>query len=351
VPGSETGVRVVIREIKSLTGLRGIAALWVVACHWSGSELSGVVRDIALHGYVAVDLFMVLSGFVLALTFVPERSYGRFVVQRLCRLYPLYALATLVCMIEQWWAGTGVFASDGEAVLPAVLSNFLLTTTNLWEVDAFDGPSWVVTVEFGLNLLLPMFVLLCLRTSDRLCIVVAAGCAIVLTVVSLLNHRLDGGVLGELGTLDTRLMYFRCGPEFALGMLSWRFWRRWNRPAPLLPVVAAMLAMTPFKALDLPFVAATCVLIVGLASDKGWIAAMLGSPMPRWLGTISYSLYLWHIAFLPPRPVLILWLPDIGAPLAFANTVNLALVLGFSTLSYRWFELPVSRTLRRAFPS
>ncbi len=337
------------REIRSLTGLRGIAALWVVACHWSGPELSGTSRDIALHGYVAVDLFMILSGFVLALTYRPDRSYGRFVLHRLCRLYPLYALATLVCMIELWWAGVGVFAPGGGAVVPAILSNFLLTTTNLWEVDAFDGPSWVVTVEFGLNLAVPIFVAVCLRSSRSAAVVVAIVCGVVLAGVSVLNWRLDGGVLGEVGTLDTRLMYFRCGTAFALGMLCWRFWRQYGGTVPLLPVVLAMLAMTPFKALDLPFVAATCVLIVGLASDNGWIAAALGSPVPRWLGTISYSLYLWHIAFLPLRPVLIGWLPATGAVQA-VNTINLVLVLAFSTASFRWFEAPLGRYLRRVFP-
>ena len=127
--------------------MRGIAALWVVACHWSGTELSGTVRAIALHGYIAVDLFMLLSGFVLALTYTGCRSHGRFVLHRLCRLYPLYAVATFVCMAELWWSESGVFAPNGGPWLPAVLSNFLLATTNGWEVDAFDGPSWVVTVS------------------------------------------------------------------------------------------------------------------------------------------------------------------------------------------------------------
>ena len=344
------------REIRSLTGIRGVAACWVVACHWSGDELTGIARDIALHGYAAVDLFMILSGFVLAMSYVPRSAgYPYFVWQRVCRLYPLYAVTTLVCLAEAWWSDTGVFAPSAAPVLPVVASNLLMTTTNLWEVDAIDGPSWSISVEFALNLAFPLFVLLCVRSSRIGSVCIAAFCIAALILVSVLNHQWDGGVAGELGTLDTRLMYLRCGPEFALGMLCWRFWRgvpwaamfgtdRW-----LIAVVAAMLAMTPFKGLDLPFVAACCLLVVGLASERSWVALALGSGIPHWLGTISFSLYLWHAAFLPLRPLLVPPMLDPRLATMVANTANLLLVLAFSTLSYHRFEVPMRRWLRGRF--
>jgi peptidoglycan/LPS O-acetylase OafA/YrhL len=317
------------REIRSLTGLRGIAALWVVACHWSGAELSGIARDIALHGYVAVDLFMVLSGYVLAMTYIPRGTgYGAFLWQRFCRLYPLYALATLVCLAEQCWLDRCPAAGD-------VASNLLMTTTHLWEVDAIDGPSWSISVEFTLNLFFPLFVLTCRRGW------VAIPCFAALIAVSVLNHLWDGGVLGELGTLDTRLMYLRCGPEFALGMLCWRCRPVFGGTGWLSAIAVAMLAMTPFKAADIPFTALSCLLVIGLASEKSRIAAALGSRVPHWLGTISFSLYLWHAAFLPLRDLWLHWMPA-----SAANTLNLALVLGWSTLSYRAFEIPARRWLR-----
>jgi peptidoglycan/LPS O-acetylase OafA/YrhL len=402
------------REIRSLTGIRGVAALWVVTCHWSGDELSGIAKDIAQHGYAAVDLFMILSGFVLAMAYVPrETGYRYFVWQRSCRLYPLYAVTTLVCLAEDWWLGFGVFAPDGGPAVPAVLSNLLMTTTHLWDVDAIDGPSWSISVEFTLNLFFPMFVLLCARLSWRWSVFVAALCGVALVLVSVLNHRLNSGVAGELGTLDTRLMYLRCGPEFALGMLCWRLWQQaacsavfnpgnqvkvaprgippvssqsvarnslvatpqivsgWSQrcrdieekslpPAALSftrlfggtawlgAVVLAMLAMTPFKAMDLPFVVGCCLLVIGLASERSWIAAALGTPVLHWLGTISFSLYLWHAAFIPLRPILVHALPltDPAAATMVANTINLGIVLAVSTLSYHRFEIPVRRWLR-----
>jgi peptidoglycan/LPS O-acetylase OafA/YrhL len=331
------------REIKPLTGLRGVAALWVVSCHWSGAELTGPARDVALHGYAAVDLFMILSGFVLAMTYeqrfrpAPWNGWGAFVWQRFCRLYPLYALTTLVCLIEDWgqWR---------HWPLSAIASNFLMTTTNLWDVDAINGPSWSISVEFTLNLFFPLFVLLCARLSWRWSVVVGALAALALVAASVLDHRVNGGVAGALGTLDTRLMYLRCGPEFALGMLCWRFRGKaaaCGRTPVLCGTLLAMLAMTPFKSLDLPFVAASCALVIGLSVERSRLASVFGARVPHWLGTISFSLYLWHAAFLPLRP---LELTAMG-PMT-ANTLNLALVLALSTLSYRRFEVPMRRWLR-----
>lgn len=336
-----------IREIRPLTGIRGIAALWVVACHWSGPELTGIARGIALHGNAAVDMFMILSGFVLALTYREREPYFLFLARRLCRLYPLYLLTTLVFLAQDHWFGPNQF-SPGDLV-----SNLLLTDTHLWDVNAIDGPSWVVSVEFTLNLFLPLLVFLCLRQSWRRNAALAVLCFAILATVSVLNHRWDEGVPGELGTLDNRLMYFRCGPEFALGMLCHRLWReiRWapilGRPAVLAPTILAMLAMTPFKSLDMPFVLASCVLIVGLATEQGWIAAALGSRIPHWLGTISYSLYLWHEAYLPFRDGLH---PAGNQGLMIANTLGLAAVLVWSTLSFRWFETPMRKWTNSILP-
>ena len=343
-------------EIRPLTGLRGIAALWVVACHWSGAEITGPARDIALHGYVAVDLFMVLSGFVLALTtdaaWPSPAAYRGFLWRRVCRLHPLYVLTTLVCLTEAWIFREGLFAPGQTDSIPgAVLSNLLMTDTHLWEVDSINGPAWVVGVEVTLNLFFPLFTLLCLRSSARLGGLLAGLAFLMLVAVSVLDHRLNGGTAGALGTLDTRLMYARCGPELALGMYCWRFrdrfaWAGNNRWLSL--ILLGMLAMTPFKSLDLVFVPACCLLVMGLSVERGVVAGWFGTAVPHWLGTISYSIYLWHAAFLPLRPGLIALsgVADARTAAMLVNSAGLLLLLGFATLSYRWFEEPARRWLR-----
>ena len=352
-------------EIRPLTGIRGVAALWVVSCHWAGPELTGLGRDIALHGYVAVDLFMILSGFVLAMTYAPRMQpqiwsgFGGFVWQRVCRLYPLYALTTLVCLAEDFGRGQGLFAPGSSGALGPLASNLLMTTTTIWDVDAIDGPSWSISVEITLNLFFPLFLLLCLRLSARWAVTMTVLAVVALVATTLLNVGWNDGIPGSLGVLDNRLMYLRCAPEFALGMLCWRWWSSSPWPARfggtgwMGVCLIAMLLMTPFKSLDLPFVLASCLLVIGLATQRSWLAELFGRGLLHWLGEVSFSLYLWHAAFIPLRDGIAAATGGLGviASGMLANSVTLALVLVFSGLSYRWFELPARRWLRGVFQS
>ena len=95
-------------EIKSLTGLRGLAAIFVVVFHASGDFAgSGPAETFLRHGYNAVDVFFVLSGFVMALTYgqnadlrsISLQKYFSFLGKRLARVYPLYILATVATFI------------------------------------------------------------------------------------------------------------------------------------------------------------------------------------------------------------------------------------------------------------
>jgi peptidoglycan/LPS O-acetylase OafA/YrhL len=89
-------------EIRSLTGLRGLAAAWVVLYHFHQADASaGALGTFLRHGYLAVDIFFVLSGFVMALSYthlfakgLSVQSFGVFLVRRFARIYPLYILMT-----------------------------------------------------------------------------------------------------------------------------------------------------------------------------------------------------------------------------------------------------------------
>ena len=92
------------REIRALTGLRGIAALYVVFFHANGLHaFPSVVRPFVSHGYMAVDLFFILSGFVMAMTYgglfengFNFNNFKTFLLLRLARIYPL-ASTTMCC--------------------------------------------------------------------------------------------------------------------------------------------------------------------------------------------------------------------------------------------------------------
>src|ERR1700761_1472755 len=101
------------RQIGSLTGIRAIAAWWVVLYHMGGT-LGAIwlpAKKIVATGWLGVDLFFMLSGFVIALNYWDKVSnpgqYGRFVWMRLARLYPVHLVGLL--------AALGLFVAGGLA--------------------------------------------------------------------------------------------------------------------------------------------------------------------------------------------------------------------------------------------
>ena len=91
-------------EIRALTGLRGIAACWVMMGHYRGHHVPtpGFLARVIDHKGLAVDLFLMLSGFVLANAYGPEdrwRGFCVFIENRLARIYPLYFVTAAACLV------------------------------------------------------------------------------------------------------------------------------------------------------------------------------------------------------------------------------------------------------------
>ena len=98
-------------ELRALTSLRGIAAMAVVLQHYSASAESlsdGWIPSLAPHGYMAVDFFFVLSGFILAYTYADDfiseswRAYPSFIVRRIARVWPLQVAVVLSLLAIEW---------------------------------------------------------------------------------------------------------------------------------------------------------------------------------------------------------------------------------------------------------
>src|SRR3979490_2903480 len=100
-------------EIRSLTGLRGIAALWVVALH-----LEFTRAPFINNGYLGVDLFFVLSGYVMALNYGWPRmrlgDYCRFLRKRLARTYPLYVFTAVAAYCLAYFGIARLAPVDGQ---------------------------------------------------------------------------------------------------------------------------------------------------------------------------------------------------------------------------------------------
>jgi peptidoglycan/LPS O-acetylase OafA/YrhL len=143
------------KDIASLTPMRGIAALIVVLYH---------VRLAAFaQGYLAVDFFFVLSGFVLLHVYGSEfgvslHRAGTYLWSRLCRIYPVHALVTL-CLVPH--LGTAPGFSGSDLVTCLLLSQVMLTHT------AFNDLAWSVSAEWYAYLAFPVLTWVVARLDPR----------------------------------------------------------------------------------------------------------------------------------------------------------------------------------------
>ncbi len=299
-------------NIKPLTALRFYAAMWVVLYHfWPNLALTGGVRpEFIARGYLGVELFFVLSGFILCHVYLPavekgSFSYKNFLWARIARVYPLH-IATL--------AGVGVMALTATAVgmsidphilswrsLPANL--LLLQAWGLAPEAGWNHPSWSISAEWFAYLTFPLFAAAALALKARPYIA-AAGAAALLAGLYLVFPLLSGFALTEATIVWGAL---RIVPCFALGCAAWLVWR--SNPLPraaqaagaAAALVLAIALMAALRAHDALIVMAFGGLIVSLASLTSAGSRIGSSAAGVYLGEISYAVYMvcipWKLLF------------------------------------------------------
>jgi peptidoglycan/LPS O-acetylase OafA/YrhL len=349
-----------MQEIKSLTSLRGIAALAVVMQHFSATaeKHSAVsIPSLVPHGYLAVDFFFVLSGYIMCYTYLAAfqrqgvAAYGPFLLRRAVRLLPLNIFVTLALLLLGWASvqGLGRNIFFGDVGWGDVIAN-LLMLQGLGVGVNMNGPAWSVSAEFLAYLAFPLLVACTFRKGSAL-----AWVAATLALAGLLGVALSMPRLG-LAAEDPLRGGLRCLTEFTLGMLAYRVSNTGHKLATWLgrdPVTAAVLLAVPvLLVLRVDFLAALIfpVVVVAAAQNHGHVDRALARPVLHWLGVISYSIYLIHNAF---RPAALTALQALHPqPLGFAPALLFALaaslaVVPFAWLTYRWVELPSREWLRR----
>jgi peptidoglycan/LPS O-acetylase OafA/YrhL len=295
------------KEIKSLTGLRGIAALYVVMFHFFiGQHFTNPFTTLLAHGYLAVDVFFVLSGFVMTLTYshLFDRghslsSYGRFLGKRIARVYPLYLFGTLCAFVLIL---LGILEAPHMDLRLALIWNLLMVQS--WGITgSLDGPGWSISTEWAAYLLYPAFLLFLVRNRAGRWIAIAASLA-VLVFLSMSPvaraHAVDGAAVLDVHDCRYALPVLRCLAEFVLGMIAYQFSttpsgarfssRAWIQDA--LALAAIALLMIPRT--DLLMVCSIPPLLAGLARGASFVARVLSSKPMELAGRYSYSIYLIH---------------------------------------------------------
>lgn len=345
-------------RLPALTGVRGVAALWVVAFHLQsnlGATL-GIKLDLPVLrvGYLGVDVFFILSGFILCHVYhdafrrYTVREHLHFLLIRLARIYPLHGFA-LICVVLVVMAVPG-FAERYDAFFFAptgfVLSGLLLQ--NFWSHPiVWNGPSWSLSAEWVAYVAFPLPFLLTRRIAQRWqAVTLAALSLLVLALVFFASHR-EMNLAGRAG-------FLRLACEFTAGCLIQRAYQlrphdgaSWSRANLIaLVVLAACLLYPP----AVPFsVLAFGFLIMSLAHHEGWLNRSLSTKTAVFLGEISYSLYLMHFIVMQMEGWYIGRFPPHGTALKMALSAGLvAAILAVSICTWMWVERParsIGRTL------
>jgi peptidoglycan/LPS O-acetylase OafA/YrhL len=351
-------------HLDALTGIRGIAAWLVVLYHIRDSLISilpAPVIAVLAKGYLAVDLFFILSGFVLWYNYAPRlrdggpdaggwRAAGHFLWRRIARIWPLHVfILALFAAFAPAFVAAGRDASYyplSELPLHVLLiQNWGFTTELKW-----NDPAWSISTEMAAYLAFPLIVLAAKWERLPTAALLTLG-LVVVTAIPLYFWADDDTILGA----DiSRLGLVRCLLEFSLGNLLCLLWLRWRGTAhgakiafaACVAIVCAGIGLALPETVFVP--ACFAAGLLALALGRGVIVRALGGPLLRYLGEISYSTYLAHtFLFLAFKLAYAGTTPQIGWT---GLAAFLVLVLAASVALYHGVEKPAQRWMNRRQP-
>jgi peptidoglycan/LPS O-acetylase OafA/YrhL len=343
---------------KHLDGLRIVAACAVVVLHYSDyfkdQPAGRFMVDHTWHFNLFVDLFFVVSGFVIARQYLDRvgdaASTGRFLWRRIARIYPLHLVTLAFYVAIALALHFGVARADNPARYP-----FSDLPAQLLLLHAFDGerltfnfPSWSLSAEMFCYVLFPVVAVLAAR---RKALIVA------LFVLPLLANSIYAEFTGTMPWADwiNRGGAFRALPGFGLGIACYLFRgqiARWPAiPGMLMTSLTAFILLGSCLSAMTALVAIYVIAVLAIQSDcagRSTLFSRLG--FDRW-SSLTYSCYMLHI---PIATIVLTFgsrllssvLPDARLTLLPVAVAMLALA---SILSLRHFETPLRRYLADAY--
>lgn len=349
-------------EIRSLTGLRGAAAVFVVFYHalHAGPDIAGLLLG---RGYLCVDLFFVLSGYVMALNykklFVDGGSFAnylKFLGLRLARIYPLYLIILLL---------TTALVSLGAMPLYDVPDLWAAFWWNLslmqgWSFGAgnINLAAWSISTEWSAYLLFPILVAAVFSTSQLRAWAMGGVAILTLVAIAVLAPLIfpEGDFEGPLAIFGTQdpLAVIRCLAGFLLGLVVFRLqdtgFGNWlsarTVTGDLLAGLLIIFVLVP--ATDIAFVVAGALLILHLVKCDSRTSTFLGSGTIYYLGTISYSLYLVHVPVLLSLRRLF---EAQGWSWSLASVLGIIVSVLCAPLAYHLIEVPGRNAMRAILSS
>jgi peptidoglycan/LPS O-acetylase OafA/YrhL len=306
-------------RIDVVNALRAFAAVFVAWGHFCSGQ-GGWLSWSGLYGYTGVDIFFVISGFIIPYSLFRGqytlRNFGRFMLKRGIRLYPPYLISIPISIFAANAVMRPLIPAAGIHVGGRQLFYHLLFLNDIVGVPWVNVVYWTLAIEWQWYILAALFFgLLASRNAFlRFCPVAAA----MVTYFLIPNDR----------------MIFHTLPIFLIGVFAFQYKIGLIGRGRLLALIAAMLwAMRWPTGWIVALIAVVTGLLIAFVSFR--------NPIADFLGDVSYSVYLLH---LPIGVSLIGWLshllPFSGSYIGVIDCVGLAASVGAATVLYRWVEQP-----------
>lgn len=354
-----------------LDGLRGVAAILVIWYHFFEGFATSPTDQMMNHGYLAVDFFFVLSGFVIGYAYDDRwrkgLTAGRFMLRRFIRLHPMVVLAVILGAVA-WliqgsvrWDGTPMPLGSlvialilGLLLIPAVPGSGMDVRGN-GEMFPLNGPSWSLFFEYIGSLLYA----LCLRRlSVRALwvVVVVSGCCLAATALGNMSGTYHLGMGWSLADGGFFGGFFRLSFSFSAGLLISRTFRR-RTVAGAFWICAAMLALL----MAVPYIGGPELSVLNAVYDCtatlfifpaivylgacGTTTDRFSTSVCNFLGELSYPVYIIHY---PVMYLFYAWVWKNGYSFGEVWQVCCVLfvvILTMAWLALRYYDAPVRRYL------
>ena len=349
------------KPIPALTGLRAIAACWVLVGHFSSYLYEqfglphGTLLDPLLESaYVGVDLFFVLSGFLIAHNYLGEwqmslRNIANFLSKRIARLYPVYLLATVCASSLYLYADLTGHRFHHETGHNLTYQSFFLNVFALQELipaPSLDGPAWSVSCEFVAYFVFPLIAVVInrMRKGKWLLPVIA----ILLTLLTYQQEFpiVNPHIIQVLGEFTLGICTYKIYAEhsYLLNSISPMMLNSLSIVGFIVTICCGYISASEYHA-ALALSSAICLLAnCREVSQRLW----LSRPMFVRLGLWSYSIYLVHrliqnvtsgLGSLDTNNI-------IGNAAIFITLIALPILLG--SLIYKYVEVPGRQILLMA---
>ena len=297
--------------LSNLTPLRGIAAIWVFVYHFEGVAIHFISpgsTEVVAKGYLMVDLFFMMSGFIMCHVYqqsfesgLSMKKFKRFIVARFARIYPLHLFVLIVLILLVLMVGAGGFKMVYDPA--AIPSNLLLIHSyGIHKVFTWNVPSWSISAEWAAYMAFPLLVFFLYRRKK-----LAEAVLLLFVIISYLalmywlprkdpfdpaaivphdlNVSFDYGFLRGLAGFVTGMLLYKI---YDSGFLRNIF----QKDGTALLVILVVLFFLHIGINDGFYMILFALVVYTFACNNGKFHHIFNNGIMQYLGKISYSIYM-----------------------------------------------------------